>query len=109
MRIYIHWECVWWKKNKEQGYNVWYCNIGGIVDDGIAMGHFGMKYSLASRELITDQIETLIERIPCDAWIGIETATKLFQECSMPWHVSIFLHSMFRAVLCLPEKQTRFD
>ena len=34
---------------KQAGFNVWYANIGGAVDDGIAMGHFGMKYSLPSR------------------------------------------------------------
>ena len=28
------------------------------VCDGIAMGHIGMKYSLASRELICDSVET---------------------------------------------------
>ncbi|QQS59744.1 dihydroxy-acid dehydratase [Candidatus Peregrinibacteria bacterium] len=65
------------EKIKEKGYNVWYCNIGGIVDDGIAMGHFGMKYSLASRELITDQIETIIGAHPCDAWIGIGNCDKI--------------------------------
>ncbi|MDW8270733.1 MAG: dihydroxy-acid dehydratase, partial [Anaerolineae bacterium] len=27
------------------------------VDDGIAMGHFGMKYSLPSREIIADSVE----------------------------------------------------
>src|SRR3954464_5336406 len=31
------------------------------VDDGIAMGHIGMKYSLPSRELIADSVETVIE------------------------------------------------
>ena len=31
------------------------------VDDGIAMGHAGMKYSLPSRELIADCVETMIE------------------------------------------------
>ena len=30
------------------------------VDDGIAMGHIGMRYSLASRELIADAAETVI-------------------------------------------------
>ncbi|EJY54662.1 dihydroxy-acid dehydratase [Alicyclobacillus hesperidum URH17-3-68] len=30
------------------------------VDDGIAMGHIGMRYSLASRELIADSAETMI-------------------------------------------------
>ena len=59
------------------GVNVWYTNIGGAVCDGIAMGHFGMKYSLASRELITDQIETIIGAHPCDAWIGIGNCDKI--------------------------------
>ncbi len=62
---------------KKEGYNVWYANVGGCVDDGIAMGHFGMKYSLPSRELITDQIETMIGAHPCDAWIGIGNCDKI--------------------------------
>ncbi|MEI7510839.1 MAG: dihydroxy-acid dehydratase [Candidatus Peregrinibacteria bacterium] len=62
---------------KEKGYNVWEANVGGCVDDGIAMGHFGMKYSLASRELITDQIETMMGAHPCDAWIGIGNCDKI--------------------------------
>lgn len=65
------------KQLKKRGYNVWYCNIGGAVDDGIAMGHFGMKYSLPSRELITDQIETIIGAHPPDAWIGIGNCDKI--------------------------------
>lgn len=62
---------------KKKGFNVWYANVGGCVDDGIAMGHFGMKYSLPSRELITDQIETIIGAHPCDAWIGIGNCDKI--------------------------------
>ena len=62
---------------KEKGFNVWYANIGGCVDDGIAMGHFGMKYSLPSRELITDQIETIVGAHPCDAWVGIGNCDKI--------------------------------
>jgi len=66
------------KKELERlGVNVWYTNIGGAICDGIAMGHFGMKYSLASRELITDQIETIIGAHPCDAWIGIGNCDKI--------------------------------
>ncbi len=65
------------KEVKKQGFNVWYTNIGGAVDDGIAMGHFGMKYSLPSRELITDQIETIVGAHPCDAWIGIGNCDKI--------------------------------
>ncbi|MHC4870965.1 MAG: dihydroxy-acid dehydratase [Planctomycetota bacterium] len=66
------------KKELERlGFNVWYANIGGAVCDGIAMGHFGMKYSLASRELITDQIETIIGAHPCDGWIAIGNCDKI--------------------------------
>ncbi len=62
---------------KEKGFNVWYANIGAAVCDGIAMGHFGMKYSLPSRELIADQIETIIGAHPCDGWIGIGNCDKI--------------------------------
>jgi len=62
---------------KKEGFNVWYANIGGAVDDGIAMGHFGMKYSLPSRELIADQIETIIGAHPTDAWVGIGNCDKI--------------------------------
>ena len=62
---------------EELGFNVWYTNIGGAICDGIAMGHFGMKYSLPSRELIADQIETIIGAHPCDAWIGIGNCDKI--------------------------------
>ena len=60
-----------------QGFNVWIANVGGVVCDGIAMGHFGMKYSLASRELITDQIETILAAHPCDAWLAIGNCDKI--------------------------------
>ena len=52
---------------KALGFNVWHCNVGAAICDGIAMGHFGMKYSLPSRELIADQIESIIDAHPCDA------------------------------------------
>jgi dihydroxy-acid dehydratase len=65
------------KELEKKGVNVWYTNIGGAICDGIAMGHFGMKYSLPSRELITDQIETIIGAHPCDAWIGIGNCDKI--------------------------------
>ena len=41
------------------------------VDDGIAMGHSGMRYSLPSRELIADCVETMIEGHRFDAMICI--------------------------------------
>ena len=62
---------------KALGFNVWYVNVGGAICDGIAMGHFGMKYSLPSRELIADEIETIIGAHPCDAWIGIANCDKI--------------------------------
>jgi dihydroxy-acid dehydratase len=62
---------------KALGFNVWYANVGGAICDGIAMGHFGMKYSLASRELIADEIETIIGAHPCDAWMGIANCDKI--------------------------------
>ncbi len=62
---------------KALGFNVWYANVGGAVCDGIAMGHYGMKYSLPSRELIADEIETIIGAHPCDAWIGIANCDKI--------------------------------
>jgi len=65
------------KELQKLGVNVWYANIGGAVGDGIAMGHFGMKYSLPSRELICDQIETIIGAHPCDAWIGLGNCDKI--------------------------------
>jgi dihydroxy-acid dehydratase len=65
------------KELQKFGVNVWYANIGGAVGDGIAMGHFGMKYSLPSRELIADQIETIIGAHPCDAWIGLGNCDKI--------------------------------
>lgn len=62
---------------KACGFNVWYCNVGAAICDGIAMGHFGMKYSLASRELVADQIESIIGAHPCDAWIGLANCDKI--------------------------------
>ncbi len=65
------------KKLKSLGYTVYYCNVGGAICDGIAMGHFGMKYSLASRELVTDQIESVLAAHPVDGWIGIANCDKI--------------------------------
>jgi dihydroxy-acid dehydratase len=62
---------------KKLNFNVWHANIGGAVCDGIAMGHAGMKYSLASRELICDQIETILAAHPTDAWIGLGNCDKI--------------------------------
>lgn len=47
------------------------------VDDGIAMGHSGMKYSLPSRELIADCVETMIEAHQFDAMVCIPNCDKI--------------------------------
>ncbi len=47
------------------------------VDDGIAMGHAGMKYSLASRELIADAVETMIAAHCFDGMICIPNCDKI--------------------------------
>ncbi len=47
------------------------------VDDGIAMGHGGMKYSLPSRELIADCVETMLEAHRFDAMVCIPNCDKI--------------------------------
>ena len=47
------------------------------VDDGIAMGHIGMKYSLPSRELIADCVETMIEAHRFDAMVCVPNCDKI--------------------------------
>ena len=47
------------------------------VDDGIAMGHNGMLYSLPSRELIADCIETVMNAHSLDAMICIPNCDKI--------------------------------
>lgn len=47
------------------------------VCDGIAMGHIGMKYSLASRELIADSVETLAQAHQLDALVLIPNCDKI--------------------------------
>ena len=47
------------------------------VDDGIAMGHKGMNYSLPSRELIADSVETMLEAHQFDGMICIPNCDKI--------------------------------
>ncbi|GBD93828.1 dihydroxy-acid dehydratase [bacterium BMS3Abin05] len=47
------------------------------VDDGIAMGHSGMKYSLPSRELIADSIETVVQAHRLDGLLCIPNCDKI--------------------------------
>ncbi|MBW2596301.1 MAG: dihydroxy-acid dehydratase [Deltaproteobacteria bacterium] len=47
------------------------------VCDGIAMGHTGMKYSLASRELIADSIEVMATAHPFDGLVMVTNCDKI--------------------------------
>ncbi|MFO7254288.1 MULTISPECIES: dihydroxy-acid dehydratase [Limnochorda] len=47
------------------------------VDDGIAMGHLGMRYSLPSRELIADSVETMVTAHWFDGMICIPNCDKI--------------------------------
>jgi len=47
------------------------------VDDGIAMGHRGMKYSLPSREIIADSVETMVDAHWFDGLICITNCDKI--------------------------------
>ncbi len=60
-------------------------NAGGVpfefntigVCDGLAMNHKGMKYSLASREIIADSIEVMLTAHPLDAVVFIPNCDKI--------------------------------
>ncbi|MBX3008865.1 MAG: dihydroxy-acid dehydratase [Melioribacteraceae bacterium] len=47
------------------------------IDDGIAMGHIGMRYSLPSRELIADCIESVVEAHRLDGMVCIPNCDKI--------------------------------
>ena len=57
------------------GTPIEFCTIG--VCDGIAMNHEGMKYSLASRELIADSVEIMAMAHPFDALVLIPNCDKI--------------------------------
>src|SRR6056297_3027518 len=47
------------------------------IDDGIAMGHDGMLYSLPSRELIADSVEYMVNAHKADALVCISNCDKI--------------------------------
>ncbi|GAA1241041.1 dihydroxy-acid dehydratase [Prauserella halophila] len=47
------------------------------VDDGIAMGHSGMLYSLPSREIISDSVEYMVNAHQADALVCISNCDKI--------------------------------
>ncbi len=59
----------------EGGWGVEFNTIA--VDDGIAMGHGGMLYSLPSRELIADSVEYMVNAHCADALVCISNCDKI--------------------------------
>lgn len=57
------------------GYGVEFNTIA--VDDGIAMGHDGMLYSLPSRDLIADSVEYMVNAHVADALVCISNCDKI--------------------------------
>jgi dihydroxy-acid dehydratase len=51
------------------------------VDDGIAMGHGGVLYSLPSRDLISDSVEYMVNAHCADALSASPTATRSPRGC----------------------------
>jgi dihydroxy-acid dehydratase len=54
------------------------------VDDGIAMGHGGMLYSLPSREVIADAVEYMVNGHAADALVCISNCDKITPGMLMP-------------------------
>ena len=65
------------------------------VCDGIAMGHIGMKYSLASRELICDSVETMTMAHQLDGLVLIPNCDKI-----VPGMVMAAVRMNIPAVVC---------
>ncbi|MBO7702921.1 MAG: dihydroxy-acid dehydratase [Solobacterium sp.] len=65
------------------------------VCDGIAMGHIGMKYSLASRELIADSTETMVMAHQFDGAVLIPNCDKI-----VPGMVMAAVRMDIPAVVC---------
>ena len=65
------------------------------VCDGIAMGHIGMKYSLASRELIADSVETMTMAHALDGLVLVPNCDKI-----VPGMVMAAVRMIIPAVVC---------
>ena len=65
------------------------------VCDGIAMGHMGMKYSLASRELIADSVETMLMAHALDGLVLVPNCDKI-----VPGMVMAAVRMNVPAVVC---------
>ncbi|MGD9963211.1 MAG: dihydroxy-acid dehydratase [Thermoplasmata archaeon] len=65
------------KKGIEQAGG--FCFEFGVMGicDGIAMGLDGMRYSLPSREIVADTVESMVEAHVADSWVGVTNCDKI--------------------------------
>ncbi|MCX6651999.1 MAG: dihydroxy-acid dehydratase [Methanomassiliicoccales archaeon] len=61
---------------EEEGGVPFTFGVPGICD-GIAMGHPGMRYSLASREVVSDCVELMVQAHCLDGWVGVTNCDKI--------------------------------
>jgi Dihydroxyacid dehydratase/phosphogluconate dehydratase len=54
------------------------------VSDGISMGHIGMHWSLVSREIIADSVETVVQAERLDGTVLLAGCDKSLPACSWP-------------------------
>lgn len=61
---------------EDAGGAVYEFGVPGICD-GIAMGLPGMRYSLPSREIVADTVESMVESHQADGWVGVTNCDKI--------------------------------
>ncbi len=65
-------------KNEIEKYGCYAAEFNTIaIDDGIAMGHDGMLYSLPSRDIIADSVEYMVNAHKADAMVCISNCDKI--------------------------------
>ena len=80
------------------------------VCDGIAMGHVGMKYSLASRELICDSVETMLMAHQLDGLVLVPNcATCKYVSCNSSWTTILGLRTDWRNMFTLVDNGINND
>jgi dihydroxy-acid dehydratase len=75
--VHLH-EAGQWVKAEIEAHGCFAAEFNTIaIDDGIAMGHDGMLYSLPSRDLIADSVEYMVNAHRADAMICIGNCDKI--------------------------------
>lgn len=76
------------------------------IDDGIAMGHDGMLYSLPSRELIADSVEHMVNAHCADALVCISNCDKITPGMLMG-AMRLNIPAVFAIEIDIPERVLR--